>query len=229
MKRSGWLRGAAWVAAIAGVFATIAALQHGRARPSRVDAPLIPTAPDVVATQPVPAVPDPGRLATAAAAQIGVTVGYDPSYVRLAYPGGDVPADRGVCSDVVVRACRAVGIDLQRALHEDMAIAFAAYPRRWNLTKPDRNIDHRRVLNLMTWFERRGWSRPISADPRGYAPGDIVAWDLGASLTHIGVVVDDGQGGRAIVHNIGAGAQREAVLFAWRQIGHYRLPGAVIR
>ncbi len=215
----------AWVTSIAAAFTTIAALEQWRARSSRVDAS--PAPPAAAATP--PAVPDPRLLASAAAAQIGVTVRYDPSYVRLAYPGGDVPSDRGVCSDVVVRACRAVDIDLQRALHEDMRIAFAAYPRRWGLTRPDRNIDHRRVLNLMTWFERRGWSRPISGDARDYEPGDIVAWDLGAKLTHIGVVVDDDQGGRAIVHNIGAGAQREAVLFAWRQIGHYRWSAAVIR
>lgn len=166
------------------------------------------------------------RIADAALAQIGVTLAYDPAYVRLAYPGGDVPPDRGVCSDVVVRALRSLGIDLQRALHEDMGAAFAAYPTRWGLKRPDRNIDHRRVLNLMTWFERQGWGRAISADAGDYAGGDIVAWDLGGGLTHIGVVVDDDRGGLAIVHNIGSGARREAALFSWRQIGHYRWPGA---
>lgn len=165
------------------------------------------------------------RLAAAAQTQIGVTLAYDPAYVRLAYPGGDVPSDRGVCSDVVVRACRTVGWDLQRLLHEDMTAHFAMYPPRWGLRRPDANIDHRRVANLMTWFDRHGWSRAITAIPADYQAGDIVAWDLGRGLTHIGVVVHDGHGQPQIVHNIGQGAQQEAVLFAWPQIGHYRIAG----
>jgi uncharacterized protein YijF (DUF1287 family) len=163
------------------------------------------------------------RLAQAAMAQIGVTVHYDPAYIRLAYPGGDVPPDRGVCSDVVVRAFRAVGWDLQVLVHEDMTTRFASYPTRWGMRRPDANIDHRRVLNLMTWFDHQRWAVPISASPDDYRAGDIVAWDLGRGLTHIGVVVTDDKGGRFIVHNIGQGAKREDVLFAWRQIGHYRI------
>ena len=115
------------------------------------------------------------RLAAAAFAQVGVTLAYDPAYVGLAYPGGDVPMDRGVCSDVVVRAFRQIGWDLQRSLHEDMTATFTAYPTRWGLTRPDANIDHRRVLNLMTWFDRQGWSVPITTTPADYLAGDIVA------------------------------------------------------
>lgn len=163
------------------------------------------------------------RFAGAALAQVGVTTRYDPAYVGLAYPGGDVPMDRGVCSDVVVRAFRQVGWDLQRCLHEDMTAAFSAYPTRWGLKRPDANIDHRRVLNLMTWFDRQDWSVPISTRTQEYKPGDIVAWDLGGGLTHIGVVVHDAQGRPRIVHNIGQGARNEDVLSAWTQIGHYRI------
>jgi uncharacterized protein YijF (DUF1287 family) len=166
------------------------------------------------------------RLAAAAFAQVGVTSSYDPAYIRLAYPGGDVPMDRGVCSDVVVRAFRQVGWDLQRCLHEDMAANFTAYPTRWGLKRPDANIDHRRVLNLMTWFDRQGWSVPVTESRADYLAGDIVAWDLGRGLTHIGAVVPDGQGRPLIVHNIGQGAQHEDVLFAWTQIGHYRIQAA---
>lgn len=163
------------------------------------------------------------QLAAAALAQIGVTTSYDPAYVRLGYPGGDVPMDRGVCSDVVVRAFRVVGWDLQRCLHEDMTANFTAYPTRWGLRRPDANIDHRRVLNLMTWFDRQGWSVPITSIPADYLAGDIVAWDLGRGLTHIGVVVPDDRGRPGIVHNIGQGARNEDVLYAWTQIGHYRI------
>lgn len=163
------------------------------------------------------------RLAAAARAQVGVTRSYDPSYVRLAYPGGDVPVDRGVCADVVVRACRAVGWDLQVTVHDDMAVQFDRYPTRWGLRRPDANIDHRRVLNLMTWFDRQGWSIPITAQAADYQAGDIVAWDLGQGLTHIGIVVPNVQGRPSIVHNIGQGAQHEDVLFSWPQIGHYRM------
>lgn len=153
-----------------------------------------------------------------------MTTRYDPAYVRLAYPGGDVPVDRGVCSDVVVRAFRQIGRDLQRCLHEDMTANFGLYPTRWGLTRPDANIDHRRVLNLMTWFSRQGWSRPLSIRALDYQAGDIVAWDLGGGLTHIGVVIPNAQGQPFIVHNIGQGAQHEDVLFAWTRIGHYRMP-----
>ena len=160
-----------------------------------------------------------------AKAQTQVTTGYDPSYVKIAYPGGDVPPQTGVCSDVVIRAFRAAGVDLQRQVHEDMARAFSSYPRKWGLTKPDSNIDHRRVPNLMVYFQRSGKAVAITSDARDYAPGDVVAWDLGGGVTHIGVVTDaaDAATGRYwVVHNIGAGARLEDVLFAWTVIGHYR-------
>jgi uncharacterized protein len=172
------------------------------------------------------ATPDSARsVVRAARAQVGVTVGYDPSYVRIPYPGGDVPGETGVCTDVVIRAFRRVGIDLQRAVHEDMRRSFAAYPQLWGRRTPDANIDHRRVPNLMAYFRRAGRALPISADPAAYRPGDVVAWDLGRGVRHIGIVSDrmSRQSHRyLILHNIGAGAREEDVLFAWRIIGHYR-------
>lgn len=157
--------------------------------------------------------------------QTRVTVGYDPAYVRLAYPGGDVPMTTGVCSDVIVRAFRKGGVDLQKAVHEDMASNFAAYPTRWGLREPDTNIDHRRVANLMTYFTRLKKSLPITANAKDYLPGDLVAWDLGRGLLHIGIVANahPPQSEKYyMIHNIGAGAQMEDVMFAWRIIGHYR-------
>ena len=165
------------------------------------------------------------RIAAAAVAQVGVTLQYDPAYARIGYPGGDVPLGRGVCSDVVIRALRRQGVDLQRLVHEDMRASFAAYPNKWGLRRPDRNIDHRRVLNLQRYFERRGFALPISANPRDYATGDLVAYALPGNLPHIGVVAAQrsSDGLRPLlVHNIGAGAQLEDVLFAWKVVGHYR-------
>jgi uncharacterized protein len=161
----------------------------------------------------------------AARAQVGVTIGYDPRYVRLAYPGGDVPLETGVCTDVIIRAFRSVGVDLQRAVHQDMRRSFAAYPQLWRNRGPDPNIDHRRVPNLMAYFRRQGRSLPISSDPGSYRPGDVVAWDLGRGLRHIGIVSDrvDRRSNRYLMlQNTGEGAREEDVLFAWRIIGHYR-------
>jgi uncharacterized protein YijF (DUF1287 family) len=161
-------------------------------------------------------------IARAAAAQIGVTLTYDASYQSIAYPGGDVPADRGVCTDVVIRAFRSIGVDLQREIHDDMRRHFAAYPRLWGLDGPDRNIDHRRVPNLMRFLERQGRELP----PRSpFAAGDVVAWRLPNGLLHVGVVAEarPGDGGRQLaVHNIGRGARLEDVLGAFEQLGHYR-------
>jgi uncharacterized protein YijF (DUF1287 family) len=161
-------------------------------------------------------------LARGAEAQVGVTLVYDPAYVRLRYPGGDVPPERGVCADVVVRAFRRIGIDLQARVHDDMASHFAAYPHLWSLRQPDSNIDHRRVPNLMTYFERQGKTLPVSAP---YQPGDVVAWRLPNGLYHIGVVAQrrapDGKH-HLVVHNIGQGARTEDVLYAFEIIGHYR-------
>lgn len=157
--------------------------------------------------------------------QTRYTVIYDPSYVKLNYPGGDLPIEKGVCADVIVRAFRKGGIDLQREVHEDMAGNFSSYPKRWGLSRPDTNIDHRRVPNLMTYFNRKRKALQITRDPKDYLPGDVVAWDLGNGLLHIGIVVNrrspESQNYH-IVHNIGAGAKQEDVLFAWPIIGHYR-------
>ncbi|HEU4429028.1 MAG TPA: DUF1287 domain-containing protein [Myxococcota bacterium] len=165
------------------------------------------------------------RIASAALAQVGVTVVYDPAYTRLAYPGGDLPPERGVCSDVVIRALRAQRVDLQQLVHEDMRAHFSAYPQKWGLRAPDRNIDHRRVLNLQTYFRRRGLALPITRDARDYRTGDIVAYTLPGGLPHIGVVAASRawDGARPLlIHNIGGGAQIEDVLFAYEIVGHYR-------
>lgn len=163
------------------------------------------------------------QLSDAALAQTLQRVTYDPSYVKLAYPGGDVPSRRGVCTDVVIRAFRKVGVDLQVDVHEDMAAHFAAYPAIYGRKSPDTSIDHRRVPNLMVFFSRRGTALPISDKPQDYRPGDVVAWDLGGGLTHVGLVVDKKVGERyEIVHNIGYGPQLDDALFAWKIIGHFR-------
>ena len=152
---------------------------------------------------------------------MAVTTEYDPAYVKLAYPNGDVPMKTGVCADVIVRAFRQVGLDLQKELHEDMKQSFAKYPKKWGAKAPDKNIDHRRVPNLMTWFDRKGKTIPLSSTD--YQSGDVVAWDLGGGLTHIGFVSDSkGDKYYKIIHNIGAGVQLEDRLFAWKVMGHYR-------
>jgi uncharacterized protein YijF (DUF1287 family) len=168
--------------------------------------------------------PATAAVVESAIAQAGVTRLYDPSYVRIAYPGGDVPEDRGVCTDVVVRAFRRAGVDLQKEVHEDMRSNFGAYPKRWGLKRPDPNIDHRRVPNLQTFFARRGKSVPVSARAEDYRPGDVVTWTLESGLPHTGLVTDAvaAPGRYAIAHNIGAGVQIEDVLFAWPVTGHYR-------
>ncbi len=153
-------------------------------------------------------------------------VTYDGQYRSMAYPGGDVPDSVGVCTDVVIRAYRGVGIDLQKEVHEDMRANFAAYPKLWGLTRPDPNIDHRRVPNLQVFFERHGTALPITLDPADYAPGDVVTWMLPGNLPHIGIVTDrrSGSGEPLVVHNIGRGPRLEAMLFAYRVTGHYRYP-----
>jgi uncharacterized protein YijF (DUF1287 family) len=165
------------------------------------------------------------RVVEDAVEQTRYTVSYDPSYVKLGYPGGDVPQDRGVCSDVVVRAFRKVGVDLQKEVHEDMMRAFQSYPKKWGLERPDSNIDHRRVPNLMTFFERRGKALAVTTAGADYQPGDVVTWDLGGGTTHIGLVTNlwsDETGNFLIAHNIGGGVRVENVLFSWRITGHYR-------
>src|SRR5215467_14276580 len=170
------------------------------------------------------------KLVAAAEERTQHTVRYGPAYVRIPYPGGDVPPDTGVCTDEVIRSYRSVGIDLQKEVHEDMEKNFSAYPRqrKWLGRRPDTNIDHRRVPNLMVFFSRKGESLQVTEDPADYPPGDIVTWDLGGDVPHIGIVVDEksSEGGRhLIVHNIGQGPKREDVLFAWKITGHYRYYG----
>lgn len=153
--------------------------------------------------------------------QLGKTELYDPAYVTLAYPGGDLPIERGVCSDVVIRAMRRAGVDLQVLVHEDMRRAFAQYPRKWGLKKPDRSIDHRRVPNLQTLFKRMSKNLPL----QDIRPGDLLTWNLPGNLPHIGVVTNLRfyPGGRLLVlHNIGAGAQLEDMMEEYEMTGHYR-------
>ena len=150
---------------------------------------------------------------------------YDPSYYAIDYPNGDVPEGKGVCTDVVIRAYRKFGIDLQKEVHEDMSTNFQVYPNLWGLTRTDKNIDHRRVPNLMRFFERHGTMLRNSTRPKDYLPGDIVCWNLGGATTHIGIVTDelsgDGQTFK-VIHNIGFGQVVEDMLFDYPIIGHYR-------
>jgi len=170
------------------------------------------------------------RLVAAAVERTHHVVRYDPAYVRIPYPGGDVPADTGVCTDEIIRTYRSVGVDLQKEVHEDMVQNFDQYPRRWRWlsSSPDPNIDHRRVPNLMVFFSRKGESLALSGRADQYAPGEIVTWDLGGGVPHVGLVVDQKsqQSGRyMIVHNIGQGPRMEDVLFNWKITGHYRYFG----
>ena len=164
------------------------------------------------------------KLSNAAIELTSQQVEYDPSYFSIDYPGGDVPADKGVCTDVVIRAYRKLGIDLQKEVHEDMVANFGKYPKNWGLKRTDKNIDHRRVPNLMTFFTRHGVEKKISNDPKDYPPGDIVSWDLGGGITHIGIVIDQKSedGIRPlIVHNIGNGQEISDILFSYEIIGHH--------
>ena len=169
------------------------------------------------------------KLVEAAVARSQEKVRYDPTYFKIEYPNGDVPAEVGVCTDEVIRSYRKVGVDLQREVHEDMKQNFSAYPKKWGLKKTDTNIDHRRVPNLMVFFERQGAALPVTDRAADYKPGDVVTWDLGNGLTHIGIVVNipsAGDESRLLIeHNIGAGPQIEDVLFNWKITGHYRYTG----
>lgn len=181
------------------------------------------TAPPAVAEE------SPGaKVLSAARKQIGVTVVYDPAYVALTYPGGDVPRERGVCTDVLIRALRdGLAVDLQKLVHEDMRAHFASYPKIWGLTRTDRNIDHRRVPNLRTFLKRRGCELPLpgkSPDPAAFQPGDIVTCTVPPNLPHV-MIVSDRKGPTGLplmVHNIGAGTKEEDVLGTYPITGHYR-------
>ncbi len=170
------------------------------------------------------ATPVPPERVAAARRQIGVTRFYDPAYVMLDYPGGDVPKERGVCTDVVIRALRTEGLDLQQAVHEDMRAHFDRYPRTRGLRRPDHNIDHRRVPNLQVWFARQGWSLTPSTRAADYRPGDLVTWMLPGNLPHIGIVSErfSWRDTPLVIHNIGNGTREENILFAYPITGHYR-------
>lgn len=174
----------------------------------------------------------PSQLIAAARGQVGVMTGYDPSYVALAFPGGDVAPDTGVCTDVVIRAMRnGWHVDLQLAVNRDMKADFAAYPALWGLTRTDRNIDHRRVANLVTLLTRLGASQPVDdTEPTPFLPGDLVAWKLPGNLAHIGIVSDrrSTDGARPLIlHNIGHGAQEEDILLTYTITGHFRVDAGV--
>lgn len=164
------------------------------------------------------------KLAIKAIELTETEVSYDPTYFKIKYPNGDVPANKGVCTDVIIRAYRKLNIDLQKEVHEDMLSNFEKYPKIWGLKQTDKNIDHRRVPNLMVFFGRHGITKEISAQAQDYKVGDIVCWKLYGAVTHIGIVVnkksDDGKR-NLIVHNIGAGQVLEDCLFEYKIIGHY--------
>ncbi len=164
------------------------------------------------------------RLAVAALERTQHTVRYDGRYQRLSYPGGDVPDDQGVCTDVVIRAYRALGVDLQVLVHEDMAANFADYPMLWGLKRPDPNIDHRRVPNLQVFFGRQGASVSKTSGPAIMAVGDVLTWMLPGNLPHTGIVVTPASASRPmqVVHNYGAGPQKTTIPDDWVQTGHYR-------
>lgn len=170
------------------------------------------------------------RLIQSALAQTKKEVVYDATYYTIKYPGGDVPEGKGVCTDVVIRAYRGCGVDLQQLVHEDMQKRFSAYPNYWKLKKPDTNIDHRRVPNLMVFFKKYGSTLPVTKKAEDYKPGDIVCWNLqqkntDRGITHIGIVTnirsEDGERYK-VAHNIGSGNKIEDMLFDYVIIGHYR-------
>jgi uncharacterized protein len=164
------------------------------------------------------------KLVAGGVAQTSVTKSYDPAYINLAYPGGDVPASTGVCTDVIIRAYRQIGIDLQKLVHEDMSRNFAAYPKLWGLKQTDKNIDHRRVANLMTFLQRRGATLPVSNNYADYLPGDLVTYDLGPKIgLHIAIVTNiKGSNGYQMVHNACCGTKIETLPSNWKINGHYR-------
>lgn len=167
------------------------------------------------------------KIVSAARKQVGVTVSYDPSYQKLDYPGGDVPRDRGVCTDVLIRAMRdGLSLDLQKLVHEDMGGHFGSYPKQWGLSKPDKNIDHRRVPNLRTFFKRRGFElkTPAAGDVSVFQPGDIVTCTVPPNLPHVMIVSDrkSDAGVPLVIHNIGGGAREEDSLGRFPITGHYR-------
>jgi uncharacterized protein len=170
--------------------------------------------------------PEIRKLLESAKEQTRITKNYTQDYFVISYPNGDVPAETGACTDVVIRAFRRAGIDLQKEVHEDMRRNFSKYPAKWGLTKPDTNIDHRRVPNLQTFFTRRGKDLPVSDNAHDYKPGDVVTWDInGKGMTHIGIVSNiwnENTKRYYLIHNIGWGTRVEDRLFDWKITGRYR-------
>jgi uncharacterized protein YijF (DUF1287 family) len=165
------------------------------------------------------------QISACAVEIIDDTIIYDPAYYSITYPNGDIPKGKGVCTDVVIRTYRKMGIDLQKEVHEDMKQNFNSYPKSWSLKRTDTNIDHRRVPNLMTFFKRHNAQKNITTIAEDYQPGDIICWNLGGAITHIGIVTSQKTEDKQrylIVHNIGGGQVAEDVLFAYTIIGHYR-------
>lgn len=167
------------------------------------------------------------KLSNAAISIIDPTIHYDPSYISIKYPNGDVPKNKGVCTDVVIRAYRKLNIDLQKEVHEDMKANFSLYPnlKKWGMTRTDTNIDHRRVPNLEVFFERKGIKLPVSENPADYKTGEIVTWMINEKLPHIGIITNkksyDGKR-NLIVHNVGNGQVLEDCLFSYKIVGHFK-------
>jgi len=214
-----------WLPFLSGCLIVFVTSGCDRPASTRLVAAVAPSPSPVVRPLPANTLPQLKQLIEAAVEQSKVTTGYDPSWAKIDYPNGDVPSETGVCSDVIVRAFRKAGIDLQKEVHEDMTRGRAAYPRKWGARGTDTNIDHRRVLNLTTYFDRQGKSLPVNSDRADYVPGDVVAWELSDGVEHIGILTNlsfETNKHYLIVHNIGAGARVEDVLLAWKVIGHYR-------
>jgi uncharacterized protein YijF (DUF1287 family) len=167
------------------------------------------------------------KLAVAAISIIDPSIDYDPSYFSIKYPNGDIPKNKGVCTDVIIRAYRKLGIDLQKEVHEDMKANFSLYPnlKKWGMTKTDTNIDHRRVPNLEVFFERKGIKLAVTENEKDYKTGEIVTWMINGKLPHIGIITNkktvDGKR-NLIVHNIGYGQVLEDCLFSYKIVGHFK-------
>jgi len=223
MKTYRWLN-IAWLFAIA--CSLLAGCDRSDRQPASSRVSDVPNTSPPVVLQKKAAQATPSPIVAAARSQVGKTTIYDPAYVGLAYPGGDLPIEKGVCTDVVIRALRdAYHMDLQKLVYEDMKAEFSKYPSIWGLKRPDRNIDHRRVPNLRRYFERKGFSIAVGQSIKDYLPGDIVSCTVGGNRPHIMIVSDKktNAGLPLVIHNIGSGAREEDRLFDFPITGHYRI------
>ena len=187
---------------------------------------LIACSQEIAEEETLPATQKAAKIITAAKSQVGVTTVYDPAYVSLKYPNGDISIEKGVCTDVVIRALRkSIQLDLQKQVHLDMKSNFSKYPKIWKLKRPDRNIDHRRVPNLQTFFKRKGWQLPISKKGSDYKPGDLVTSMFPGNRPHIMIVSNklDNNGDPLVIHNYGGGTVQNGMLFSYPITGHYRV------